>query len=328
MNIIFCNTLQKPETEDRALSGQVSIAERQGVWHVVWNQDTTDGHSLQEMWYEGATWKDTLDAFRGGIQQKFEEGYVPLIEGMDIGKRVFHAGSYAQRLIFYSETHVNEELYEKLRQWRREQSAKEGRSAFIIASNRVLKMLATFVPHTEEELQQIPGFGKQRIHLYGASVLECLQQSEQPEAFPLQWVRDKLNTAQFQSWLWEETEKKHHAEEEKRLKKQEMKELVNNGVRLPEMEQQLKIERRELVALLEELDKEGSNISAVVEQEIKERHPSEWKRAAQVFAKLGDRYLKPVMLELYPDKKMKDKELASTYEWLRLCRLKYRRSQS
>ncbi|WP_010272329.1 HRDC domain-containing protein [Paenibacillus senegalensis] len=327
MNIIFCNTLQKPEAEDRAVSGQVSIAERQGVWHVLWNQDTTDGHSLQEMWYEGATWKDTLDAFRGGVQQKLEEGYVPLIEGIDIGKRVFHAGSYAQRLLYYSETNGNEELYERLKQWRREQSAKDGRSAFIVAPNRVLKMLSAFVPHNEEELQQIPGFGKQRIRLYGDSVLECLRQFAQPEAFPLQWVRDKLNMAQFQRWLWEETERRHLAEEEKRQKLLQMKQLIQQGCRLAEMEEHLQLERRELVALLEELDKEGSDVADVIDQEMKERHASEWKRAVQAFEKLGDRYLKPVMAELYPDAKMNDKELASTYEWLRLCRLKYRREQ-
>lgn len=328
MNLIFCNTLQKTEEENRALSGQVSIAEQHGIWHVVWNEDTQEGHSMQEQWYEGTMWKETLDAFRGGIQQKLEDGYIPLIEGMDVGKRVFNAGSYAQRLLYYSEGHANPELYEVLRQWRREQAAKEGKSAFIVASNRLLRLLSVFVPHTEEELQQIPGFGKQRIHLYGSTVLDCLSKFEQPEPFPLQWVREKLNMVEFQRWLWEESEKKHLAEEEKRHKKQQVLKSVAAGSSLSDMEEKFAMDRRELVAMLEELDRDGCNIEAVVEGELSSQKEEELTRIYQAFESLGDRYLKPVMMKLYSEEELKDKELAQIYEWLRLCRLKFRKQKS
>ena len=71
-----------------------------------------------------------------------------------------------QMLTYYCEEHPNEEMYETLRTWRREQAARERKAPYILATNRVLRMISVFLPQSKEELQQIPGFGEQKTNMY------------------------------------------------------------------------------------------------------------------------------------------------------------------
>jgi superfamily II DNA helicase RecQ len=61
-------------------------------------------------------------------------------------------------------------LFERLRQWRREQAEKEGVPTYIVATNREIKDIIKHTPRSLEALKAIRGFGKKKIEKYGAAV--------------------------------------------------------------------------------------------------------------------------------------------------------------
>ncbi|SHE14248.1 ATP-dependent DNA helicase RecQ [Chlamydia abortus] len=324
MNLIFCNTLEKVTEENRVRTALVSIYEEHGEWSVFWNEQA-EGKAVRDVWYEGMMWDEALQGFREGLDGKFKEGFVPLIRGTDLGRRMAPRGGFTQMLHYYSEANLQSELFNTLRQWRREQAAKEGKSAFIIATNRILQMLSVFVPHNLDELRQIPGFGEQRLASYGQPLLELLQQVPQSTPFPLDWVKEKVDPELFEQWLEEQYRKKETAGEKKRETKRALLEAMEKGVTLDQIASELAMERRELILLLEELDRDGYDVGPFIEMELQAVAKTEQKQAEKLFRDIGHRYLKPVVQQLYTEDELKQRDVSQIYDWLRLYRLKYRR---
>ena len=100
-----------------------------------------------------------------------------------------------QMLTYYCEENPSEEVYETLRAWRREQAARERKAPYILATNRVLRMISVFLPQSKEELQQIPGFGEQKTAMYADRLLESDRRVHTYEWFSfglgckLAWIR-------------------------------------------------------------------------------------------------------------------------------------------
>ncbi len=67
---------------------------------------------------------------------------------------------------------VNEEQYEKLREWRLDQA--EGKPAFTVAANTVLEEILRRRPRSSEELIEIRGIGPAFCEKHGESLLEAL----------------------------------------------------------------------------------------------------------------------------------------------------------
>lgn len=76
----------------------------------------------------------------------------------------------------YSETELshNSELFDKLRNIRREQAEKENVPPYVIFSDATLMELATYLPQTKEELNEISGFGTFKIEKYGELFLSVI----------------------------------------------------------------------------------------------------------------------------------------------------------
>ena len=68
----------------------------------------------------------------------------------------------------------DEELFGRLRAWRLDRAKKDGVSAFIVASNDLLKGIASSRPRTPQELLRIKGFGTGRFDKYGLELLEII----------------------------------------------------------------------------------------------------------------------------------------------------------
>ncbi len=64
--------------------------------------------------------------------------------------------------------------YARLREWRSEQMRREGKSAFVIASNAQLREMATLPPTSTGELANVHGFGASRAERYGDEILRIL----------------------------------------------------------------------------------------------------------------------------------------------------------
>ncbi|WP_246627360.1 HRDC domain-containing protein [Paenibacillus solanacearum] len=323
---MFLNTLEKATDEGRVRTAQVSIGEQQGSFRVLWTETKEDGHRTQESWYEGLQWEELHAAFRERLFMKISEGFKPVVElngndlsGMD-GRSMF-----IQMLHYYSEANSDESLYEALRVWRLKQAGREGKAPFIVATNRMLRMISAFVPQTAEELQQLPGFGRGKTAAYGADILALTAPCQRSTAFPLSWVEDQINRDDFQAWMLQEKERKRKAENEKQEMKRTLLEAIHRGERLDALQEQIKVQRRELLQWIEELDRDGYDLEAYIEQMLEPMPEGEREQAWQAFEQQGDRYLKPILQAVYRDNAFSAKEADRVYEWLRLLRLKYRR---
>lgn len=68
----------------------------------------------------------------------------------------------------------DEQLYERLRQWRREVAAAQSVPAYVVFTDATLTALAERRPTTEAELATIAGIGPRKLAQYGAAVLALI----------------------------------------------------------------------------------------------------------------------------------------------------------
>lgn len=66
---------------------------------------------------------------------------------------------------------MDEELFDRLRQWRKETAAAAGVPAYVVFTDVTLIAIAEQLPRTESELVSIPGIGQRKLDGYGADVL-------------------------------------------------------------------------------------------------------------------------------------------------------------
>jgi hypothetical protein len=329
MNLIFLNSLEKRVEENRVRTAQVSICEQQGAWHVLWNEANQAGKLEQSSWFEGTQWDVMLQVFRDRLQEKIKEGYIPLLEGYGEAERLISARSRETQMLYhYSELHRKEEVYNLLRQWRREESIKESRAAFIVASNRILDMISAFLPQSLDELKQIPGFGENRTRTYGEAIINITKGFQRETGFPLHWVNEMIDMQQFEMWLAEQRRLRQETEEAKLAGKRRLLEAIAQGEGLSSLEKLLSMKRRDILLAVEELAKEGYDVDIFIETELNSIDHEEQHQVQLLFAELGDRYLKPVLFKLYNEQQLKEKDVNKTYEWMRLLRLKHRKQSA
>ncbi|MGG1514384.1 HRDC domain-containing protein [Paenibacillus oryzisoli] len=328
MNIVFLNTLERGTDKQEACNAQVSIGEEQGVWSVHW-QDT-DAATEEEpvLWYQGISWDEMLHVFRQGLREKMKDGYRPLVQTeVELSQGMSNKARTSQMLSYYCEEHPNEEVFEALRTWRREQAVKEKKAPYILATNRVLRMISVFLPQTKEELLQIPGFGEQKAAIYAQDILQITMPAVRMHEFPLDWVVSVVDLVKFEGWLLAQKEQKLRMELDREVSKRKVLEVVSGGGTLADLQVSLDMPRRELLLWVEELDKEGYDMEPLVEAELASIPEEEQIKAWQAFETGGDRYLKPVLQRLTGEAELKGKELDRAYEWLRLLRIRFRREK-
>ena len=66
---------------------------------------------------------------------------------------------------------IDEELFEKLKQWRMDRAKADGVAPFMIAHNTTLVALAATPPQTAGQLLGTPGFGPKKAEAYGVEIL-------------------------------------------------------------------------------------------------------------------------------------------------------------
>ncbi len=71
---------------------------------------------------------------------------------------------------------MNSDLFEKLREVRRELAAKHKVPPYIIFSDETLREMCAYMPQTEDALLEVKGIGAMKRDKYGAEFLAVLQQ--------------------------------------------------------------------------------------------------------------------------------------------------------
>jgi DNA helicase-2/ATP-dependent DNA helicase PcrA len=68
----------------------------------------------------------------------------------------------------------DEELFERLREWRRERAGEESVPAFVVFTDATLQLIAEHRPSTPEALLRISGIGRSKLDRYGEDVLSLV----------------------------------------------------------------------------------------------------------------------------------------------------------
>lgn len=328
MTIVFLNRMEI-EKEHETESAQVWIEEEDGLWISGWSGEDAAGEKRpeREIWYEGSVWNEMLAVYRHRLAAKLAEGYRPVIrdtfqEFLEAGQR----GRFTQRLICYSELNADEELYQRLAAWRRVRATEEHRAPYLIATNRALRLIAAFLPRTQEELRELPGIGENTVQRYGEAVLEHTRALERKHAFPLDWVERRLDEEEFEAWTYKGKERKFKREAERVRATRLLLESAKVGSSLSQISEASGLDRRELIDMMESLEKNGYDLESVIEHELQLMPQEQREAVMRAYAELGDSFLKPVLKKVYGEEPPSEPGLEILYEQLRLLRMLRRRA--
>ncbi|QHW33372.1 aldolase [Paenibacillus rhizovicinus] len=332
MQVVFLNTFERAGGEIAAAGeAQLSICEQNGVWSVIWTDSDSETQQAgdQQIWYEGGSWEEMMTAFRHGVAVQMGEGFLPLIDGMlDERRTVEGTGTLYSMIQCYGEQNGNEELFHALRDWRRAKAVAIKKSAYLVATNRMLWMISAFVPQQLEELLQIPGWGEAKQAAYGEEVLAITRLFQRDTHFPLDWVAGTLDPKTYTKWTYKQKENKLKAQMDRLSEKRELLRAIAEGKSIDELQEQVDLPRRDLMERIEKLETEGYDLEPLIERELAEMPDFEQQLVWDALQTLGDRYLKPVLHQVYGEDadQGKGKSLDMLYDRLRLIRLRFRRA--
>jgi len=77
---------------------------------------------------------------------------------------------------------AQEQLQEKLRAWRKTEAAKNGKPAFLVLSDKVLRHLAAATPRSMSELLAVSGIGPEKADRYGAELVALCREDGAPSS--------------------------------------------------------------------------------------------------------------------------------------------------
>lgn len=329
MNTILSNRLKKKTPGCYALYAQVQIFEHQNHWRVAWTEADGTPDEQKHIWYDGDDWGEMLRQFRMQLRLRVQEGYVPIIPMSTWPQRESSSKKHdhLSKLTYYAHLHPNDTALEAVRTWRKEQAFAEHKRLYFILTDRIMRLVSTFLPHSEQELLQIPGIGVQKVRQYGESLLHITTLFPRQTIFPLDWVHHTIDDTAFQQW--KKTQQQLITDRETMAQQQRTQILtaLKNGVGL-DVHRELSMARRDVLALLEQMHHEGYALHALIAAELKTLPLDEHARVLALFAQEGDRYLKRILEKLSPSSLWREMHPDLAYERLRLLRMSYRNKAS
>ena len=102
-----------------------------------------------------------------GVLLRGEAGEAPVKAG---GKRSKGVRKAAAASLQVSYSHAQQALEDKLRAWRKAESAKAGKPAFIVFGDSALAALVQAAPQTLGQLLRVSGFGPDKVEKYGEAI--------------------------------------------------------------------------------------------------------------------------------------------------------------
>jgi DNA helicase-2/ATP-dependent DNA helicase PcrA len=93
---------------------------------------------------------------------------------LECGKPLQSAADKVRRRCAGCPAPYDEQLFERLRQWRTERAREEEIAAFMVFSNATLEEIAIRRPQSSRELLKVSGVGKEKLQKYGDALLELV----------------------------------------------------------------------------------------------------------------------------------------------------------
>lgn len=72
---------------------------------------------------------------------------------------------------------VEENLFDELKTWRKDESFHQGTLPYLVFSNKTLKAIAIVRPKSHAELERVPGVGPAKLEAYGADILRLVERA-------------------------------------------------------------------------------------------------------------------------------------------------------
>lgn len=227
-----------------------------------------------------------------------------------------------RKLECFASQSMNSSLFLELKKWRKQAASASHIPPYFIGTDKLLSLIAAYIPQTEDQLLQIPGIGNNKVNLYGNSILEITSRYEQLYTFPLDWIHQKVSLDFFIPWFM--SERKQKEERRKARVTQEMEEklrlleMIEDQVDLEEIAERLSISMSDLLKRIRSLDQEGYDIMNFLEREVEQIQ--EKSLIEDIAAKLGSDRLKPIYEKMYGSEgiEMTSKEVGQRYNRIRL----------
>jgi hypothetical protein len=316
-HILYLITMDKPSNG----YGKIIIYQREGGYQTHWThffdrQEETDilytGNHADEAW-------KTAEEIR---QQKCKEGYTfsnPWF--MASLSAVPHSYLFLRKLECFSDRYKELSLFQELKKWRRTTATSQNITPYYIATDKLLHMISTFIPHLPEELMQIPGIGRNKLEQYGDSILEMTKKYAQVYPYPLDWVTDRVTDEELTNWLLDQNllkqERRRVIEKQEQEEKLRLLEAINDQVPYEEMSERLSLSGVNLMKRIRQLAKEGYDVLPYLQNEVE--RVKEKDVITDLAATLGNGRLKPIFEQLYGNgEEMPDKEKGKKYNRIRL----------
>lgn len=325
MEIIYMNRYVKNEDGNKKFA-KVAIQELAGKWTVSWTAIISDDQAELNEWYSGDDLEQAIRTLKHEQALKWEIGYRPVVADFAGVAEKSENQLRALMLDYYSESHADEALFHALKEWRLKRSKAEKKAPYLIATNRMLRMVATYFPQSREELLELPGFGKQRSMQLATEICLLTKELNQPRPFPLDWVKAEIDESAFEAWAIRQREEKTKREIDADVRRKNMLIAVSTLQTFPDLCATCNVNLRDGAQLLEDLERDGYNLNAWLDMQW-DCFPDQLigkEAALEGFEELGDRFLKPVLTRQFTEKELSSKNQDELYAWLRVVRLYYR----
>lgn len=299
---VFVVSMTKQQSDQAA--GWVGVCRDEGGWKTCWcNANALNREDLAmydgEVTYFGNSLEQAKVSCLELIRQKESEGYSLTFPIRLVPKS---SGPSYTVLDCYSDLNCNLECYEELRQWRLKKAQEKNMSVFIIATNRLLKQIAAFLPHTQGEIMQLSGMGNSKWNQFGQELLKITHKYDRNTEFPLHWVYERVTEQDFAGWkeqqLLSKENRKQDLEEKALRNKKAILESIHEQAVLEAICTKLNQSVSSVLKHVEELREEGYDILPWIEQQV-ERF-AELPELLAATEELGTKYAKPVFQKLYP----------------------------
>lgn len=287
-------------------AGWVGVIRNSQQWIAGWyprDPRDTEGWPTGEgeHFYTGDMLNQAKEACLELIQKKEAEGYSLSFPIRFTNK----PGQWHNLTVFdyYSDQHCNPDCYEELRKWRFQKAQELKVSPFIVATNRLLKQVAAFMPYTEAEAKQLNGMGVNKWMRYGKEIVEIVKQYERNHQFPLQWVFNEVQEDAFAQWKDQQRiakeQRQRELEEQARRDQKTILECMAAGKSLEHISKEVNQSISAVLKHIEVLREEGYAVLPWLEREVEKIE--ELSKIVAVAGEYGTVYAKPIFQKLYSD---------------------------
>ncbi|MFT9846468.1 HRDC domain-containing protein [Aneurinibacillus sp. REN35] len=273
---------------------KLALYERDKEYKLVRYHVSVEGEEENFLLYSGTDIQVGFEKFTGERRLLRFSGYTPLYPGEASRTQT----EWNQDMLALSQDYYSPDALGLLKEWRRKKAEEQHTAPYMVLEDKVLLLLATFIPRTKEMFLSLPHCGEKRWEQYGPELLALLEGQTASFHIP-QAVAESAKPSRSQ--------------------KQERQVLLLTRIQegVPELDtlaKELDVSPNTVIGYLEQLIEDGYDIGAYV-YSLTESVPYEAIMAA--VEKIGAEKLKPIYLELNGD--VPPYEAAISYQQIRLA---------